>query len=73
MDIETKIELIKRPPTEEILVESELRELLETNERPGHYIGFEISGLLHLGNLVISGFKINDLLKAGIRCQVYLA
>ncbi|MCS7113815.1 MAG: tyrosine--tRNA ligase [Nitrososphaerota archaeon] len=73
MDVETKIELIKRPPTEEILVESELRELLETNEHPGHYIGFEISGLLHLGNLVVAGFKINDLLKAGVRCQVYLA
>jgi len=73
VDIETKIDLIKRPPTEEILVEKELRELLETNEHPGHYIGFEISGLLHLGNLVISGFKINDLLKAGVRCQVYLA
>ncbi|RLI17930.1 tyrosine--tRNA ligase [Candidatus Bathyarchaeota archaeon] len=73
MDIETKIELIKKPPTEEILVESELRELLQTNEHPGHYIGFEISGLLHLGNLVLSGFKINDLLKAGVKCQIFLA
>jgi tyrosyl-tRNA synthetase len=73
LDIETKIDLIKKTPTEEVLVESELRELLETNEHPGHYIGFEISGLLHLGNLVISGFKINDFLKAGVKCQVYLA
>ena len=73
MDIETKIDLIKKPPTEEILVEEELRQLLETNEHPGHYQGFEISGLLHLGNLVVSGFKINDLLKAGVRCQAYLA
>jgi tyrosyl-tRNA synthetase len=73
LDIETKIELIKRPPTEEILVEEELRQLLETNEHPGHYQGFEISGLLHLGNLIVSGFKINDLLKAGIRCQAYMA
>jgi len=73
MDIETKIELIKKPPTEEILVEAELRQLLETNERPQHYQGFEISGLLHLGNLIVSGFKINDFVKAGIRCQVYLA
>ncbi|RJS76802.1 tyrosine--tRNA ligase [Candidatus Bathyarchaeota archaeon] len=73
MDIETKIELIKKPPTEEILVEEELRELLQTNEHPGHYIGFEISGLLHLGNLVLSGFKINDLLKAGVKCQIFLA
>ncbi|HDD69956.1 MAG TPA: tyrosine--tRNA ligase [Candidatus Bathyarchaeota archaeon] len=73
MDIETKIELIKKPPTEEILVEEELRELLQTNEHPGHYIGFEISGLLHLGNLILSGFKINDLLKAGVKCQIFLA
>jgi tyrosyl-tRNA synthetase len=73
VDIETKIDLIKKPPTEEILIEEELRELLETNEHPGHYIGFEISGLLHLGNLVISGFKINDFIKAGIRCQAYMA
>ena len=73
MDIETKIELIKKPPTEEILVEEELRQLLETNEHPGHYQGFEISGLLHLGNFIISGFKINDFLKAGIRCQAYFA
>lgn len=73
MDIETKIELVKRPPTAEILIDEELRQLLETNEHPRHYIGFEISGLLHLGNLILSGFKINDLVRAGIRCQVYLA
>jgi tyrosyl-tRNA synthetase len=73
LDIETKIDLIKKPPTEEILVEEELKQLLETNEHPGHYQGFEISGLLHLGNLVVSGFKINDLLKAGVKCQAYLA
>jgi len=73
LDIETKIDLIKKPPTEEILTEEELRQLLQTNEHPRHYQGFEISGLLHLGNLIVSGFKINDFLKAGIRCQVYLA
>ena len=73
MDLETKIDLIKKPPTEEILVEEELRELLQTNQHPGHYQGFEISGLLHLGNLIVSGFKINDFLKAGINCQVFLA
>jgi tyrosyl-tRNA synthetase len=73
LDIETKLELIKKSPTEEILVEEELRQLLETNEHPGHYQGFEISGLLHLGNLIVSGFKINDFIKAGIKCQAYLA
>ena len=73
MDVETKIELVKKPPTEEILVEEELRQLFETNEHPGHYQGFEISGLLHLGNLIVSGFKINDFIRAGIRCQAYFA
>lgn len=73
MDIETKIDLIKKPPTEEILVENELKQLLETNKHPQHYQGFEISGLLHLGNLIVSGFKINDFIKAGIKCQAYLA
>jgi tyrosyl-tRNA synthetase len=73
LDLEKKIELICRPPTEEILVEEELQQLLQTNEHPAHYQGFEISGLLHLGNLVVSGFKINDFLRVGIKCQVYLA
>jgi tyrosyl-tRNA synthetase len=73
LDTETKIDLIKRPPLEEILTEDELRQLLQINEHPQHYQGFEISGLLHLGNLVVSGFKINDFIKAGIRCQAYLA
>jgi len=73
MDLKTKIDLIKKPPTEEILVEDELKQLLETNEHPQHYQGFEISGLLHLGNLIVSGFKINDFIKAGIKCQAYLA
>ncbi|MBO3757554.1 MAG: tyrosine--tRNA ligase [Thermoproteota archaeon] len=73
MDIETKLELIQRPPTEEIITEKELRELLETNEHPKHYIGFEISGLLHLGTLIVSGYKINDLAEAGVNVTVYLA
>jgi len=73
MDVETKLELIKRPPTEEIVTEEELRQLLETNEHPEHYIGFEISGLLHLGTLILSGMKINDLAEAGANCKVLLA
>jgi len=73
MDLETRLELIKRPPTEEILIEEELKQLLENNEHPQHYQGFEISGMLHLGNLIVSGFKINDFIKAGIKCQAYLA
>ena len=73
MDLETKLQLIKKSPTEEIITEQELRQLMETNDYPQHYIGFEISGLLHLGNLILSGFKVNDFIKAGIKCQIYLA
>ncbi|MEM2921170.1 MAG: tyrosine--tRNA ligase, partial [Candidatus Bathyarchaeia archaeon] len=73
MDIETRLQLIKQPPTEEIITETELRELLETNSHPQHYIGFEISGLLHIGSLIVPGLKIQDLLAAGCRCIVFLA
>jgi tyrosyl-tRNA synthetase len=73
MDIEEKVDLIKRPPTEEVVTEEALRELLQREPHPKHYIGLEVSGLLHLGSLVVLGFKINDFMKAGIRCKVYLA
>ncbi|MCS7123621.1 MAG: tyrosine--tRNA ligase [Candidatus Aenigmarchaeota archaeon] len=73
MDIEERIELVKKSPTEEILTEKELRELFETNSKIEHYIGFEISGYLHLGTLFISGTKINDFDKANIKTKVFLA
>jgi tyrosyl-tRNA synthetase len=73
MDVESKLALALRPPTEEIVQLDELRQLFETNEHPKHYVGFEISGLLHLGFLYMNGFKINDLTKAGVKCNVLLA
>jgi tyrosyl-tRNA synthetase len=73
LDITTRLELIRRAPTEEIITEPELRQLLETEAHPKHYIGFEISGPLHLGTLFISGHKINDLIRAGCDCKIYLA
>ena len=44
MDLERKIELVKRPPICEVITDDELRHLFETNQHPKHYIGFEISG-----------------------------
>lgn len=73
MDIDEKIALISSPPLEEIVVRDDLRKLLETNPHPSHYIGLEISGLLHLGSLMVTGFKIRDFIKAGIKCKVFLA
>ena len=73
MDVTSRIKLIERPPTQEIVTREELTELLETNSAPKHYIGLEISGFLHLGSLISTGFKINDFLKAGAHCTIFLA
>lgn len=73
MDVTEKVELVEKPPTEEIVTKEELVELFKTNSNPKHYIGIEISGFLHLGSLISTGFKINDFLKAGVNCTVFLA
>ncbi len=73
MDISEKVDLIERPPTEEVVTHDELTELFKTNSSPKHYIGLEISGFLHLGSLISTGFKINDFVKAGVNCTVFLA
>jgi tyrosyl-tRNA synthetase len=73
LDITEKVNLIQRPPTEEIVTQDELIELFKTNSSPKHYIGLEISGFLHLGSLISTGFKINDFVKAGVNCTIFLA
>ncbi len=73
MDVTEKIELILRDPTEEVVTHEELTNLLQTNNKPKHYVGIEISGFLHLGSLILTGFKINDFIKAGVKCTVFLA
>ena len=73
MDVIEKVELIERPPTEEVVTHDELIELFKTNPSPKHYIGLEISGFLHLGSLISTGFKINDFVKAGVNCTIFLA
>jgi tyrosyl-tRNA synthetase len=73
MDIEERISLVQRPPTEEVVTMDELRTLFETKTSPKHYIGLEISGKLHLGSLILTGFKINDFIKSGIQSNVFLA
>ncbi len=73
LDITEKVDLIQRPPTEEVVTHDELVELFKTNSSPKHYIGLEISGFLHLGSLISTGFKINDFVKAGVKCKIFLA
>lgn len=73
MDIEKRIELISRAPTEEILTQDELRALLETKEHPIAYGGWEPSGMVHLGTGLICAYKMKDLIEAGVRFKAYLA
>ncbi len=73
MDVAEKIRLVTREPTEEVVTQEELLNLFNTNSHPKHYIGLEISGFMHLGSLILTGFKINDFIKAGVKCTVFLA
>jgi tyrosyl-tRNA synthetase len=73
MDVEERLALVMREPTEEVVTADEMRALLQAKAHPRHYIGLEISGALHLGSLVLTGFKINDFIKAGIHTTVFLA
>lgn len=73
MDLEKKIELICRPPTEEVVTPDDLRKLLETEEHPIAYNGWEPSGLAHLGTGVICAYKMKDFAEAGIHFKAFLA
>ncbi|MBU7046328.1 MAG: tyrosine--tRNA ligase [Theionarchaea archaeon] len=73
MDIEERLDLICRKPTEEVVTREELKTLLETKEHPVAYQGFEPSGLAHLGTGVTAALKAKDLIKAGIHFKFFLA
>ncbi len=72
MTNDEKFQLITRN-CQEVLTEGDLRALVESNKVINHYIGFEISGLVHLGTGLMSMGKIADFLKAGVRCRIFLA
>ncbi|HIP25333.1 MAG TPA: tyrosine--tRNA ligase [Archaeoglobus profundus] len=71
MDIESKMELITRNIIE-VVTEPELRELLETNDKPKAYVGYEPSGEIHLGHMMTVN-KLIDLQQAGFDIIVLLA
>ncbi len=73
MDIETKLDLARAEPTEEIITPDEMRALFEINSQPVHYYGLEISGIPHIGHLFVGGKKINDFAEAGMKTTVLLA
>ena len=70
--IEDKIRLITKN-TEEVLKEEEIAPLFDKIENVKHYIGFEISGKIHLGTGLMCMSKVKDLLDAGVNCSIFLA
>lgn len=72
LDLQKKLTLIKRN-TEEILTEDDLEHLLKTTKKIKHYIGFEISGKLHIGSGIMSALKIKDFQQVGIETNILLA
>ncbi|HDD39907.1 MAG TPA: tyrosine--tRNA ligase [Nitrososphaeria archaeon] len=73
MDLERRIELITRPPIEEVITLEDLRRLLETTDHPVAYDGFEPSGLAHIALGLLRPIKLQDLLDAGCRFKLLLA
>lgn len=71
MDMDQRINLVIRN-SEELVNEEELRTLFATKEYPTAYIGFEPSGLVHLGWVMVTQ-KIKDLCDAGFRVIIFWA
>ena len=72
MDIDKRIELIERN-LEEVLTPEELHEMLNNKEKLKHYIGFEISGKIHIGTGLMCMSKVKDFMDAGVDCSIFLA
>lgn len=72
MDVESRMDLFLRPPTNEILTIERLREYIETGVPLRHYIGFEISGFMHLGTGLVPIHKVVDLQMAGVDTIIFL-
>ena len=72
LSMEQRFELIKRN-TEEIITEEGLKDLLKTGEKLRHYIGFEISGKIHIGTGLMCMSKVKDFIDAGVECSIFLA
>jgi tyrosyl-tRNA synthetase len=72
MDIQERVHLITRH-LDEVIGYDEIQPLLEQGIPLRHYIGFEISGRLHLGTGMMCMQKVRDLQKAGVGCTIFLA
>lgn len=72
MTNDEKYNLITRN-LEETLTAEELKQLIESDKPLKHYIGFEISGKVHLGTGFMAMQVIKNLQEAGVETTVFLA
>lgn len=72
MTTDEKFKIITRN-LEETLTEEELKNLIDSGTPLKHYIGFEISGKVHLGTGFATMLKIKDLQEAGVQTTILLA
>jgi tyrosyl-tRNA synthetase len=72
MDTETRLRLVSQN-LQEVITLDELQNLLETNDNPRGYVGFEPSGIMHAGTGLIVGKKMRDYVDAGFHFIIYLA
>ncbi len=57
----------------EIITEDEFKQRLESGDKLTHYIGFEISGYVHIGQGIMSALIMKDLTELGVQCTIWLA
>src|SRR5438045_9447059 len=69
--MQDKAELIARN-LDEVLTREDLERLVASGTPLRHYIGFEISGKIHLGTLLCMS-KVKDFVDAGVHCTMFLA
>lgn len=72
MTIEERARLISKH-TEEVMTDEDLMLLLGSKQPLRHYIGFEVSGKIHLGTGLMCMQTVRDLHDAGIECNIFLA
>jgi tyrosyl-tRNA synthetase len=72
-----KFNTVEVLPTDDSQLDKELELLIEKANFSGqpirHYIGFEISGKIHLGSGIMTALKVKALQDAGVVCSFWLA
>ena len=67
------LQLKTKSGIEEIITEESLKSLFEKVKNPNHYIGFEISGKVHIGQGIGTMKVIKKLQEMGVNCTIFLA